>query len=135
MNVKSKVRKILGPLEGFSLLESLPAELSRKWLLDDDVLGVYRNSFSDFNSAIIISEQGMVVVKGSTVHRFSYDDVNHVEYPKTKEKPEDIIVHLVEGDVVYLPVRLGQGRFKDAFEFSRFLMRVLDLQKKGSEKL
>lgn len=122
--VISKAGRILGAMAAFRTDVEPPPGL-------DDVIGVYEARQG--GEAIWVGAQGIAVGPEPRVIR--YRDMRSVRGPSSKDKASvesrRVTVTLADGEGVVLEVAGGEGQFCDAFEFSRFLDRVVKLYGKG----
>ena len=61
---------------------------------------------------------------GSVVNH-TYINIKKIETPKDKEDSRELFITLVSNEVVSVPVRNGEGKFRESLEFLRFLDRVI----------
>lgn len=60
--------------------------------------------------------------------KLCYEDMYDLSYPKEVKKSDvdHFIIHTVQGERVEVYFDVVRGRFRDVWEFSRFVMRVID---------
>lgn len=129
MNVKSRAHRILKPLASYRDLTGQPLNVPC-WAADVPVkngevcYGVYENSPCKANESIAVTNLGIHVCRNKQSEFIAYSQIASVSAPPEKQTASELSIHLLSGQVISLPVRGGEGRFRDAFEFLRFLDRV-----------
>lgn len=131
MNVAVKARKILGPMSSFKLLDTLPDSLAGKVDLANSgaLIGIYENNANSSEDCVVITEKEIHVVSDESSCVVRFDDMSEVKTPDNKNKCDALEVSLKSGEIIMVPVRNGSGRFKDIFEFLRFIDRVIPMGK------
>src|SRR5437868_5943809 len=131
MNVKSRVVRILKPLRRYrdqspdSLMTSIAA--TRVGLQEGEIcLGVYENNPGCLEDSIIVTNLGLHIYRSGESLFIDYGQIESIEAPSVKETADRLKIRLSNGAMKDLPIQGGQGRFRDAFEFLRFLDRVKD---------
>ncbi|MEO1022705.1 MAG: hypothetical protein AAFW89_09175, partial [Bacteroidota bacterium] len=98
---------------------------------NEDLIGVYFNEPSQPYFSIGVFERGLLFWDGNlqigSHFRFvKYQSIKDYETPKYKHTASYIGLKLDNGEVAVLPILGGKGKFRDVFEFQRFLVRVLE---------
>ncbi|MCB1173465.1 MAG: hypothetical protein KDK39_07870 [Leptospiraceae bacterium] len=126
--------RILKPLVGFQAADDqMVHEISDLIELNDAdevILGIYKNHASLFNNAILITTNALYLVSEHLeVQPIQYSSIQEVQLEGSKDSPTGIRVFLDNKDSVSMAIS-GCKNYKhyDAFEFLRFLMRILDGQ-------
>lgn len=97
---------------------------------DEVIIGVYDNSEEGSADVTLVTDQGIHVFMNQAWSYFDYGNIVDVATP-TDKAAEGLNIRLKSGDTFWLPVRGTKGRFRDTFEFLRFLDRVVeDVRKK-----
>jgi hypothetical protein len=130
--VVARAHRILKPLTQYrSILGDLsntPEYVKDVLLKENEILiGVYENFPHGHDESIVITNFGLHYYIDKQWEFIPYNIITESKIQSPiKENVEEISLTLVSGKLVWLPVRGGQGRFRDAFEFLRFLMRVTE---------
>jgi hypothetical protein len=105
----------------FSMIQLQPGE---------NLIGIYRNSLEDLKDSIAVTDLGIHIYRSSCWEYVGYTQMESIAIPEEKQEADFLLVSLTNGRATNVPIRGGQGRFRDAFEFLRFLDRVIqDIQK------
>jgi hypothetical protein len=88
-------------------------------------MGIYDNSIDKSRDVILVTDRGIHTFLQEVWSSFDYDQVVEITTP-TNKAAEGLSIRLKSGELFWLPVRGGKGRFRDIFEFLRFLDRVVD---------
>lgn len=106
--------------------DSMPSYTKELLIATGEVLiGVYENLPGENTESIAITDRGLHAFLNRKWEFIAYEQIDRIETPSSKEGVEELIVHLLSGSVSRIPVRGGHGQFRDAFEFLRFLDRVI----------
>lgn len=132
MNIKFRAKKIFSPMQHFYDADSLMCveKIARITLSrDEECIGLYLNGENDY---LLITDKGIYVCNGEKCSVSEFDRIAQV-VPSSAEKGEVVSLGITmqDGTSNILPVRYGQGRFKDVFEMERFLRRVCPALRKG----
>ncbi len=133
--IVSRSRRILRPLmnyqEFYEHIIDLPTYLEDLHLEESEqLIGIYENQPSKKDYCIVVTNFGL--------HFFEQEDWKHVKYEQfvknsiaeDKEKADGLTLHLTSNKRINLTILGEQGKFRDSFEFLRFLNRTLsDIQK------
>jgi hypothetical protein len=95
---------------------------------------MYLNDESSLKEAIVIASSSLVVGEEGGWRKVSYASIAKVGTPESKTNVHGLHLALYAGDAIWLPVRGGTERTYDAFEFLRFLNRVLEDRAKPLER-
>jgi hypothetical protein len=129
MKVKTRVARILKPLLNFRIVKdgSLPVFPSLPVLAfkeGEDCYGVYENLPAEADEAVVVTNLGLHVRREQKWEFIDYRQIKEVDIISPKETVDELLVRLTTHESVLLPIRGGKGRFRDAFEFMRFINRV-----------
>jgi hypothetical protein len=91
-----------------------------------DAIGIYKNPDKVEPEAILVAEAGLILIRPGSVQRIEFADIESIQSPSAEDESPDISVRLRSGIVVRLRVAGKDGRFRDVFNFVRFLDRVLE---------
>ena len=120
--VRSKARRILGPMAAFRMDVEVPKGL-------EHVVGVYRTDAE--SAAIWVADDGLTTEVGGVRRNIKYAEIQSVRAPTSKNKAETesriISTTLLDGRNETFEIAGGNGRFCDSFEFARFLDRAASL--------
>jgi len=87
-------------------------------------LGVYANQPGQCTENIVITNLGLHLLVDKIPAYVDYSQIKNIETPNTKDA-DHLVIHLVDGRIVKLHIRGKHDRFRDVFEFLRFLDRVI----------
>lgn len=129
VTVASRAHRILKSLSNyFDLTEEhfslgkFSADLQEK----ENVVGLYRNSTNSDNGAILITDFGFHLEEAGQWRFISFKEIVGPELPNQKIDVVGFHIRLRNGSSVWVPVSgVKSGKFYDAFEFIRFLDRVI----------
>ena len=96
--------------------------------LGEVCVGVYENSLGDLSDCVFITNKGLHLLVNESEKFISYADIVNVQSPTSKTEDTSICLTLTRGEKSLVEIRNGNGRFKDVFEFLRFLDRVIEDQ-------
>ena len=131
--IGSRAHRILKPLANYRAIDEggvgLANGLSETIVLHNNerVLGIYENPAHGQQKTVVVTTRGVHVVVGGNYQALAYSQIDHVETPRSGEKHSfgELVVTCRSGDNVIIPIEGGQGRLRDAWEFLRFLNRVV----------
>lgn len=124
ISVRSRAHRTLRALGCFSYIEKAsPAQIN---LLTggEELIGIYRNPPAPESDEVYVTDRRLIVQKPAGGESVPYSQIARIETPQEKYAAEYLRVHLASGTAVHIPVRGGNGRFRDVWEFLRFLQRV-----------
>ena len=130
MKTEFRARKILGQMTCYrdvNMGAMLPPWLAGIELPPGNrLLGVYENTPGSTNDYVAVSDHGLLVVTPEGERVFvAYHDILRAPYNNEKKETIDgLILETRQGTRVPLPVKNGERRFRDVFEFSRFVDRA-----------
>jgi hypothetical protein len=140
MNVQSRAARILKRLASYRPIEDVRDEfqfLREQALLHRATpIGIYENNAGIASrETLLICDLG-ILVDGSTGIKFvAYEDVDRVTivagdtllgtYTSKKTEADGLLISTVNADNQLIPVRNGKGKYRDVFEFSRFMTRAV----------
>mgnify|MGYP001377391548 CR=1 FL=1 len=135
VNVKSRIHRTIKDFENY---REITAENAGE-LLDDLVLandeicyGIYENKLRERNEQVAITNNGLHLFRNGSWILVKYADIEEVKFDADKSEADALILLLKQDKRLELPVRGRKGKFRDVFEFSRFLNRVIsDVNKKN----
>jgi hypothetical protein len=126
MNVRSRVHRTLEHLSNYreialddaKLLDGIPLEEG------EECYGFYENPPDPDSEIIAVTNLGLHLKNKGVWLFWAYAEMESVGPAPRKEDAEALAIKLRRGGNVLIPVRGRQGRFRDVFEFIRFLDRV-----------
>jgi hypothetical protein len=129
MKVKTRVARILKPLLNFRPIKagslavspSLPAFVLKE---GEECYGVYENLPAEAYETVAVTNLGLHVLRKKKWQFVDYRQIRKVDLVSPKRNVSELLVRLTNQESVLLPIRGGKGRFRDAFEFMRFIDRV-----------
>src|SRR5258708_1290418 len=139
MNATQRAMRILKPMPRFraGFKNGLPSYASEIPLGPfKDLIGIYENSDSSKNRCVVVTEAGLLVEKDGTWEAHSYSEIDSVGFPlKTQLSQGNVGITIQKSNqsLTLIPIVGSQGKFFDVFEFGRFLMRVVEDQKRNDQ--
>lgn len=87
-------------------------------------IGVYENIPNSDEDAILIKNEGVEIL-GSNSQSIPFSKITSLALPMAEKTEIDKVLVRIKSvdDELFVPVRGGRGRFRDVFEFLRFLSR------------
>lgn len=127
MDVSVRANRILRPMKSYRDVSNIDsAQLSLINFGPGEVcIGMYENSLGD---CVFITNKGLHILVSDSKRFISYADIVGIQPPFDKKEDTSIFLILANGEKALVEIRNGSGRFKDVFEFSRFLDRVIEDQ-------
>lgn len=128
-SVKSRAHRILNRLAHYRRAEdATAADLARLRTLGlnlgEQYIGVYENSPLDWEGNVVVTDRGLYVTAADAPTRLPYQEMLSVQVPGEKHVADRLRIQL-EGDRSSdVPIRGGDGRLREVWEFYRFLKRV-----------
>jgi hypothetical protein len=102
----------------------------------DHIFGVYENVPDSSEDAILFAVYGIYWL-GEIVQFIRYDQIQHTtavclnrEFEKTSV--DTLKITMNSGEELFVPARGGDGRFRDAWELMRFMLRAVSDARKYS---
>jgi hypothetical protein len=136
VNIAALERKILahhGLVAGYRHLDKASPEstrLAQQLSLDQDegVLGIYVNPEPFDGHFVVVTTRGLYSASPRrAVERILYRDIRSVHGPSTSASAEcQLRIELGNGSSKSLSICGRHGRFRDIFEFLRFVMRATE---------
>lgn len=134
MTVRSRAHRALKSLNHYEDLSEKgpPSEIALDEINlneNEKLIGIYRNlGSSDTN--IVVTELGLHTKQADEWSFIRFNDIEEATaHPPDKHEADSILLLLRSGAEVAVPVTGKNGRFRDVFEFLRFLDRVRKDQK------
>jgi hypothetical protein len=90
----------------------------------EDCYGVYESLPAEADEAVVVTNLGLHIRRERKWEFIDYRQIKEVDIVSPKETVDELLVRLTTHESVLLPIRGGKGRFRDAFEFMRFIDRV-----------
>lgn len=135
MNVKSRLHRTIKNFENYHELndENSKLLLENLDLLEDEVCyGVYENTPEKKEERIAITNKGLCIWRKNEWVRIYYLDIKEIRMEENKQTIDSLTLILLNDVTFQLPIKGHKGKFKDIFNFTRFLDRVIsDLKKQG----
>jgi hypothetical protein len=129
MNVKSRASRILGRLASYRDLSPGPSA-GPPWLEDvglrqgEEWIGLYENSPGAADDCVVVTSFGLHLRRGQGWEFLGFGQIESVVTVEPKGEVSELRVQRLDGRVTIVPVRGGRDRFRDAWEFMRFLDRA-----------
>lgn len=103
--------------------QGLPELLSGLLQPNQESIGFYENSANDF---VFITTDGLYLIDEHNCSFISFEAIEKVVLPnEQKNEASTLEVRLKDGTSKSISIEHGNGRFRDVFEFVRFIDRVL----------
>jgi hypothetical protein len=90
----------------------------------EEIVGLYHNP-PPVRLSVLVTSLGLHIVGANSSTYVPFESVTHIDTPTSKTESEDVALWSRDGSRITVPIRGEQGRFKDVFEFVRFMRRVL----------
>lgn len=138
MKPKIRAERILKELSNYTSLidppAAVPSWVSRIALRQGEkYVGLYENEKGGPIDSIVITNRGLYILTNGGCILLDFENIKRIKAPDEKRNYSVIVVETYGGEIVEIPVRGGSGKFRDSFEFLRFLMRsVEDVQGKAN---
>lgn len=132
MNVLVRVKRILAHLKNFKLTcegEHLHYHSSVCVGDGETLLGVYENVSGSITHALAVSDQSLYTEQNGSWTAINFAQIEAIRPPdkdSVSQKEIGILVQHDGGKKLLIPVWGGDvsGKFRDVYEFTRFLMRT-----------
>jgi hypothetical protein len=137
VSVASRAKRILSPITSFRANSGdslLPTYVQTKLCKDETLVGVYFNHSSSSVESVAVTEKGICFEDKGNWVKVDYSEINSIVLPSPVGlERSDALIGILKNDgiKISIPIRGGQDRFFDLYEFGRFLMRVSDDFKRG----
>jgi hypothetical protein len=92
--------------------------------IGEQLIGVYENEAGTSTHAVAITDGRLLVECGGRWDAIRFADIGDVALPENKAGSDRLVIREISGREIDVRVSGRQGRFRDVFEFSRFLLRV-----------
>lgn len=130
--VRSLAQRVLAPMSNYRAVapgEPAPAGLSGLRLAESEALiGVYTNTPGSLEDSVVVTSHGLHLRREPSWLFVAYADIAALKPPSKTRGAASVIACLRQGDPVVIPIRGGRGgRFRDVYEFTRFVLRVIRL--------
>lgn len=114
-------------LDRFTDVRDDPTLLTRCRWAGDGLVGVYSNPPTTDIDEIVVTERCLIACFADHKETVLYENITKIRHPD-KGTGGALAVWLRNGQRFTLTVAGREGRFEDAFEFGRFLQRVVNSQ-------
>ena len=127
-----RILKKMKRFEWFEVASAVrPADLPLE--RGESALGAYVNTPGSLTDTVIVTDRALLVCRGSTWGRTAYSRMATADVEGPRDDAHGLVIRLKDGAAISIPVRRGRGRFRDAWEFLRFVDRVIgDLTEEAS---
>ncbi len=127
MNVVVRANRILKPMESYRGSNEIAASVINSLELkgNEECIGVYENIVGDLSDCIFITNIGLRFKSSGKKELIPFTKIKNILPPSNKTTDTTITIMLDSDNFTSIEIRNGRGRFKDVFEFVRFLDRVL----------
>jgi hypothetical protein len=125
--VISRAKRILRPMSRFQFFDGQPSPVPTDLPLPETEtpIGMYLNEPGSLEDAVVVTDLSLLLESKGTWVPIPYSSISKIATPTTKAGVQGLRLFLHDGSTVCLPIRGGTQRTSDAFEFLRFLDRVL----------
>lgn len=133
--VSSRVHRILRPLTHFQYFgpEGPPVPEELPLMKEESLIGAYLNDPPSLRNAVIVTNFSLLLESHGAWAPIHYSSVSRVVSPTSKEGVRYLDLVLADGSTARVPIHGGTERTSDAFEFLRFLDRVLEDRRLASQ--
>jgi hypothetical protein len=103
---------------------------NRSLRIGEEWIGVYENEPGSSDDCVGVTNLGLHIWRGLRPEFLAYEELDSTtsEGLIPKRKADRITVRLRDGQFAVIPIRGGDDRSRDLFEFLRFLQRVMSLR-------
>jgi len=122
--IKSIVHRTIKNLERFDVVKD-DNNNNLNLAENEEYLGVYKNDFPESEFLIYVTNIGLHVSKKEKNSIIKYTDIRSTKISSDKQDDYYISLILESGEVFELLINGKNGKFRDKFEFVRFLERVI----------
>jgi hypothetical protein len=91
-----------------------------------NMVGVYRNRDDEQSGEILVTENGLFVNSSPMSYWVRFSEIASIQAPSAESESAEIQIMVKSGTVYHLRISGRDGRFRDVFNFVRFLDRVLE---------
>jgi len=151
MSAEIRAKRILARLDSYQAVDEddscLPSSLRAFGSLRHaKLVGIYWNNRTSTEEAILVGDVGLFLVLHDEAIFVDYKAIQSVdvsahgailtaEAASSKTEADGVLLNARSANPVFVPVRNGHGRYRDAFEFSRFVSRVAEDSKMAAGDL
>ena len=133
MKVASRAARILNRLAkyrditaGESDASHIPTWIHAIPIREDEICyGTYENTPGTPDETIAVTNLGLHICEGRRWRQIDYVEIRSVSIPSEKHVASELLLELQSGETYLISVAGGNEKFRDAFEFSLFLSRVI----------
>jgi hypothetical protein len=141
MKVEIRAKRILTPLDSYEAIDETSCSPSSLWEQMESrgakPLGIYKNHRATAEEAILVSDVGLFLVLSDGVAFVDYRAVQRVdvtakgtilsaETASSKSEADGVLLNGESASPIFVPVRNGDRKYRDTFEFSRFVSRAAE---------
>lgn len=130
--LRSRIHRILLPMASFQPISNVdsPSYDHLQSLRQGEILlGIYYNAPAELEGAVWITTRGLYVLRGDQREVADYSemiDVRVPDMPRDQKLSVDTLLVSTRTAEITVPIKGGEGRFRDVWQFLRFLLRVRD---------
>ncbi len=131
VSVRSRASRILRRLTAYRDLTAQSPD-HPPWIHEVPVqpgeqrLGVYENVPGSAEKSVVVTTLGLYVRRGERWEFVRFEDIEAVVAPHQKTEVAELALMHRDRHVTLMPITGGHGRFREAWEFLRFMDRVLE---------
>ena len=141
MNANVRAKRILSRLASYHSIEDVGGGFGRlreqAIRLGAKPIGVYVNTQTEGSETLLVTDLGVLLENKLDVAFIAYKNVGRVdivasntllEEDSSKKSEADglLISTLDTGSSQLIPIRNGNGKYRDVFEFARFMLRTAE---------
>ena len=134
ITVRSRAHRTLRKLSNFSMdganLDPIVGQFALR--PEEELIGAYQNPQPTLRW-VVVTSLGLHSIEAGGSRYVPFNSIAQVDASDKADVAGDLVLSLASGERIVIPIRGGDGRFKDVFEFKRFLARVLEDQSGRSE--
>ena len=126
----SRAHRILRPMNSYVDVIENPAWMDRllsrpEIEVDEVILGMYINNILSLENTVAFTTSALYLLDGSSWMELKYSDIDQVISPKDKYSVKGVEIVRKDKGNFWLPIfGCKDGKFYDAFEVARFLLRL-----------
>jgi hypothetical protein len=94
----------------------------------EELIGIYRDPSTP--ESIAVTTFGLYMIGSETIRLVPFRTMVRIVGTSSTDDESDLVVYTSAGETITVPIRGRRERFRDVFEFQRFLARVLEDEKR-----
>lgn len=129
MDIATRAHRILKPMARYKGLDEHPNSFVLSGcnapLADQEFcIGIYENTPGSASGTVLITSRGVHIFNDLGWDSLGFDSIDSIQFPAKEPKPNHLVIRTTSGNTFEIPLKGGEGKFSDVFQFMRFLDRV-----------